>query len=338
MLSYWRFAERYYVSDGKPTKELGCMRDALRPVRRLYGTLPAEAFGPAKLKLIRDYMIDEQDLCRTEINKRTGRIKRFIKWAVSEEMVPPSLGHGLESVTGLSKGRTRARESPAVGPVPNEWVNAVFPYLPPQLIAMIEAQRHTGMRPGEVVIMRPIDIEMSNDVWIYRPEHHKNDWRGHVRAVAMGPRTQQFLTPFLDRPQASYLFSPTEAREWRIEHRKVTSNKVRKTPVYPSELRAREKAKCLRRKRRASRITESRYSTESYWKALYYAFNKAANEGKSLDRWSPNQLRHARATELRKEFGIEATRVSLGHKRLDATEIYAEKDLMLAIEVARKAG
>ncbi len=37
LLAYWRFAEMYYSKDGHPTKELACMRDALRPVRKLYG-------------------------------------------------------------------------------------------------------------------------------------------------------------------------------------------------------------------------------------------------------------------------------------------------------------
>jgi len=82
----------------------------------------------------------------------------------------------------------------------------------------------------------------------------------------------------------------------------------------------------------------TRYTTETYWKALYYAFDTAAKRGVKLERWFPNQRRHSRGTELRKKDGIEASRVSLGHARLDATEIYAEKDLMLAIEVAREAG
>ena len=32
-------------------------------------------------------------------------------------------------------------------------------------------------------------------------------------------------------------------------------------------------------------------------------------------RWSPNQLRHAAATEVRKQFGLEAAQIILGHSR-----------------------
>ncbi len=34
ILTYWRFAETYYCKDGKPTKELACMREALHSLRQ----------------------------------------------------------------------------------------------------------------------------------------------------------------------------------------------------------------------------------------------------------------------------------------------------------------
>ena len=34
ILRYWYFAKTYYRKNGEPTKELSCMRDALRPVRK----------------------------------------------------------------------------------------------------------------------------------------------------------------------------------------------------------------------------------------------------------------------------------------------------------------
>lgn len=48
--------------------------------------------------------------------------------------------------------------------------------------------------------------------------------------------------------------------------------------------------------------------------------------------WHPHQLRHTAGTELRKQHGVEAAQVILGHKRLSTTEIYAEKN----VEAARK--
>ena len=31
---------------------------------------------------------------------------------------------------------------------------------------MVQLQLLTGMRPGEAVIMRPVDLEMAGDVWL----------------------------------------------------------------------------------------------------------------------------------------------------------------------------
>jgi hypothetical protein len=49
MERYWRFAESYYVKDEKPSGEQEPIRQALRPVKRLYGHTLANDFGPLAL-------------------------------------------------------------------------------------------------------------------------------------------------------------------------------------------------------------------------------------------------------------------------------------------------
>jgi integrase len=49
-------------------------------------------------------------------------------------------------------------------------------------------------------------------------------------------------------------------------------------------------------------------------------------------------LRHTAATKLRKQFGIEAARVVLGHRSASVTEVYAELDQMKAAEVMGRVG
>lgn len=100
------------------------MREAIRPLRQLYGNTKASEFGPKALKAVRQYMIDE-GLCRGVVNRRVGRIKRVFKWAVAEEMVPPSVFHGLQAVSGLIFGRSSARETELIRPVPDLYVAAV---------------------------------------------------------------------------------------------------------------------------------------------------------------------------------------------------------------------
>ena len=57
-----------------------------------------------------------------------------------------------------------------------------------------------------------------------------------------------------------------------------------------------------------------------------------------MPRRSPNQLRHNAATFLRKEFGIEAARVVLGHSSSAVTEVYAEIDHTKAADIMAKVG
>ena len=45
-----------------------------------------------------------------------------------------------------------------------------------------------------------------------------------------------------------------------------------------------------------------------------------------LPHWHPNQLRHTAATEIRRQFGLEAAQVIFGHAKADVTQIYAERD------------
>jgi integrase len=55
-------------------------------------------------------------------------------------------------------------------------------------------------------------------------------------------------------------------------------------------------------------------------------------------RWSPNQIRHTRGTEIRKLYGLEAAQVILGHASADVTQIYAERDADKARDIVRQIG
>ncbi|MCY2951099.1 MAG: hypothetical protein NTU53_03875 [Planctomycetota bacterium] len=67
-------------------------------------------------------------------------------------------------VTGLRKGKSQARESAPVKPIPEAWVARVIRYVSRQVMAMIELQLLTGMRPGEAVLMRHCDFEAEGGV------------------------------------------------------------------------------------------------------------------------------------------------------------------------------
>jgi integrase len=220
-------------------------------------------------------------LCRTTINQRIGCIKRILKWAVSEQLVPPGVYHGLQAVDGLRRGRSAAKEAEPVRPVPDVHVDAVLPFLPPTVAAMVRLHRLTGMRSGELCLLRTCDVDTSSAVWLYRPATHKTAYRGHQRVVQIGPQGQAVLRSYL-RPEVpeAYVFSPRQAQA----ERNLTKRLARKTKVQPSQ--------ASRKKQRPTKQPGERYDTKSYFHAIRYAIGRAIEAGVLAKEqyWHPHQL------------------------------------------------
>lgn len=337
-LRYWHFAKGYYLKNGRSTSGLDEYRQSLRLLRELYGHSLAAGFGPLALKAIREKMV-KSGLSRGVVNHRIARIKRVFKWAVAEELVPPSVFHGLAAVEGLRRGRTQAREPDPIQPVDDEVVEATLPHLPTIVGDMVRLQRLCGCRPGEVCMIRPCDVDTSGEVWLYQPESHKTEHHGHGRIICLGPKAQDVLRPYLLREKTAYCFSPAESER----KRRAANHEARKTPLSCGNRPG------TNRKRKPKKNPGDRYDACSYRRAIHRAVDlanqkrqNAVKQGgpqpRRLPRWSPNRLRHAAATEIRKQFGLEAAQVALGHRQADVTQIYAERNLTLAAEVARKIG
>lgn len=75
------------------------------------------------------------------------------------------------------------------------------------------------------------------------------------------------------------------------------------------------------------------YDVASYRRAI-----RRACEITGTPIWAPNQLRHSRLTEIRREYGLEASRVVGGHREVGVTQLYAEQDHTLAHRVMAKVG
>jgi integrase len=353
IVRYWRHVEEHYRhADGTPTTEVATHRRAFKHLRALFESLPAAEFGPLKLKDVRARMI-EAGWVRTKINSLIRRIVRMFKWGVEEELIADSVYGALRAVSGLQKGRCKAAESEPVMPVDDEVVEATLPYLGGHVRAMVELQRATGARPGEVCGMRGIDLDMSGTVWVYRPAQHKTAHHGKRREVFIGPKGQAILSRFLTANPLEYIFSPAKA----VVERWAMLRANRKTKVQPSQ-------KC-RKKRKPCKKPGDRYVVTSYNHAVRKACERAdyaarlhrekaraeaegrepgpvvkrvGPAGRIIQSWHPNRLRHKFATEVRRKRGLEAAQVLLGHSKADTTQIYAERDRLLALQVAAEVG
>ncbi len=305
---YIDFALTYYVKDSKTTSEVDCIRYALRPLVKLFGTRRCRDFGPLLLKQYRDELI-RLDFARKTINNSVGRVRRMFRWATENEVLPVEVYQALAAVAGLRVGRSTARETSPVMPVADDVINATMAHLPRVVADMVRLQWLSGMRPGEVTALRPQDITFGTDgVWMYRPASHKTQHHGRERIVFIGLRGQEILRSYLDgRDPDAFVFSPAESEDER-------------RPVQE-------------RSEQAKRPPKARYTKDSYCRCVARACRKAG-----VASWSPNRLRHARATEIRERFGLEAAQVCLGHSNANVTQIYAERDSEKARKIMQQVG
>jgi integrase len=177
-----------------------------------------------------------------------------------------------------------------------------------------------------------MDLDMSNpSCWIYRPGsdqnihgEHKTAHHGHDRLILIGPRAQEVIRPFLTTNLSAYLFCPQEATRERNEKRRA----LRKTPLYPSHVRL----QVQKRKRRPRRAPGQHYTARTYSRAIARACRKAG-----VPEWGPNRLRHSRATELRPH-GLDMVKTILGHSKVETSQVYAEKDMLAAMELVGRIG
>lgn len=331
---FWTWAEAYYRrADGTSTRELGNYKTTLKPLKDLYGETLAKDFGPRAFKAIRDSIIapkrDEKGreapgACRHYANQTMNRLKRVFRWGVSEELLSVSVYEALRTVPGLKRGRSEARESEPIRPVTNEHIDAVRPFVSEEVWALIQLQLLTAARSGELLVLRPCDLDQSAEVWTATPREHKTAHLEKARSIYFGPRAQAVIRPFLaGRGPGEFLFSPARAEARRRERMRA----ARKTPLSCGNSTG------TNRESKPERRPRDRYDVMSYGHAIARACKKA-----KVEHWHPHQLRHTSATHLRREFGLDVARAILGHSSANVTGTYAELDREKAMDVIAKIG
>lgn len=311
---FLKWADQEYHGSREPRQ----FRLAFREVVQLYGPLPAIEFRQSSLRKVRDCWVD-RGLSVTTVNMYHSYVVRLFRWAVEREILEAECWRSLQSVQRLKKFKSQAKQPEKVYPIEWENVIKIKDKVSPQVWAMIELQWHSGMRPGEVAQIRPCDIDMSGDIWFYRPQDHKTKYRGHERVIGLGKACQSILLQWINRHPESYCFSPAEAEE----HRR--SSMTRKTKVQPSQV--------CRKKDEPKKKPGDRYTQQSYAKAIAMGCKHAG-----IARWGPNRIRHSFATRVRQQFGLDAAQAALGHKHAKITEVYAERTVGDIEKIAKELG
>jgi integrase len=314
---YWKWCVATYpAKNGRLSSTAHRTKSVIGEILPLYGRINANEFTPKTLKIVQANWI-QNGLVRRTVNEYTAIAVRIFRWGASEGLVPASVYDGVKTVEGIRKGRTMAKESVPVRPVPESHVEAVKPYVSRQIWALIQLQLLTAARGGELLGLRPVDINTSDSVWEATIDEHKTADLGHVRTLYFGSSAQAILKEFMgDRSLDAFLFNPQEAN--RERHRGCPS--PRRANQMPTQ-------------RTSNRKIGDRYTSDSYRKAIARACRKA-----DIPNWTPHQLRHNAATLIRREFGLDAAQVILGHATANVTQIYADLDKERARKVIGEIG
>ncbi len=280
---------------------------AIEAACEVHATTAASAFRGRALRDVRDALISRKPaLSRTYINHLTSRLKTAFTWLAAEEYVSADVLHSLRAVRALERGRGGV-ERPKVSPIDQATVDATLAYASPTLAAMIRVQQLTGMRPGELCVMRGQDLARRPDsaievpgtgrrvsalvadgklVWLYVPSGHKNLWRGKPRIIAIGPAAQALLRPWLVE---GFLFLTEKGKP---------------------------------------------FSTADYGNAIARACRRAG-----VPRFGPNRLRHTAATEAAERFDPATAAALLGHSPGSTIiDTYCEQSLKKAAGAAAAMG
>jgi integrase len=290
-------------------KELRFYRASINSLIEFLKTVPFSLttyeLKPNRILLWRKYLNAEKGICRTTINKKVNVIKQMINYAVTRELEPAHLSYSVDTIKAIKKGEGNFKDYSEVCPV--EWVvvEKIFPYLSEMVCDMLLIMRYTGARPGEVRLMRPCDIDMTDPQgWVFQVSKHKTRRHGITRNIVIGVNAQPIVSKYLIRSRDSYCFPPQNQNGNMGLH----------------------------------------YTSGSFSKVITRAI-KAYNADhlKAPVRFTANQLRHAFATQVCLEYGLEVTRCAMGHVTTQMTKRYARtaleaEQLKNAKQAAKKFG
>ena len=343
-------------SDVIPDSHRDAYAAVIKIMARLYGLTPADEFGAVALKVVRDEMV-KKGWKRKTVNMRVHNVRRIFSWGVENQLVSPDGLIAMREVKALRSGKTTAPESQPIEAAEQEVVDACIAQMTTTPAAMVTVQMHTGMRAGELVIMRTADIDMSDPTaWVYRPTTHKTAHLGKLKEIALGPVAMNAINPLLQPDLNAFIFSPAKAEA----ERRQLQNERRKTPAGQGNYPGKNPV------RRPLKAPGDRYDTPGYRQAIDYSIARAFPPPPELTRkvgenktewksrlgkkwadliafrksvhWSPHMLRHRFGTMVINQFTAEHAQRSLGHSNMKVTMIYAKLNLDKAKEVARVIG
>lgn len=327
---FWdQHGKTYYLTRGKIGDYWRWVKNIVFSMAEQLGSVPVASLLPKHLIALRHHWVtrsvtrQDQNLTigtakrkvrglgRSKANSATRIAVEVIRWGVEQGHVPSAVLEGFKAVKPLQANKCGIPEPEPIGPVPQEHIDAVLAIASKRYADMIRVQLLTGMRPGELCLMRVSHIDQSQQPWRYIPPHHKTEHKSKQRVIMIGPKAQEILKPWIERANNMEVFEKGKA--------KATAKDCPIFPTSPASNKLIGKPRCN--------------TSQNYRDRIASLCDRA-----KVPRWSPNQLRHNAATLIRAAAGLDSARSVLGHSSTSTTEIYAEKDWTIAAKIISEIG
>ncbi len=297
-----------YVKFGRQTSEYHCHRAACSALMSRFPTTAVAAFGLEQLEAVRTYMVDFRGWSRKTVNKHVARLVAMFGWGVPRKLVPSDVHYALLQIEPLTPGATTARETVPVRSAPVSSVERLLgserlhrcPDRRRVLAGMIRTQCLTGMRPGELCAMYVEHLDRSASEWKYTVP----------AAVNKNFHRTQPRVIWLG-PRAQAVLAPFVAAAEAGRHAVFAFPRERRKDDGPRPVARSEYARLI----------------------------KAACQAVGVAPWHPHQLRHNKATEVKRIYeSDEAAARAIGTSEDVAARIYTDPQETVDRRIAREAG
>lgn len=320
------YAEHYWTIYDRNDSQLQSnfrqrIRELLRSLAHILDKHPDQV-EVADLGIMRDLWVDRKLSIRS-MRHYFGYVRKFFQWCVGRGLTGVEIIAHMDCLPPIdTKEYPTAKPPQRRQPVTVDQVKRTLPFLTATTAAMVQTSLHTGMRPGELCRMRWQDIDVSGEIWVYSPPHHKNAWRGKDRNIYIGETAQTILNHYQSMrplPDSEYIWMSGESwvfgRLARQNNRQTAAALVHNIPFQMSGY----------------------LKTQHFHQAIQRACKTAG-----VDHWTPYQCRHYFAREMLKGITqmyldgdaaappMEAVASLLGHYSVNTTEIYTGKNEHLA--------
>ena len=307
MLDRYCGAVTHPAKEGRANSRAAVFALACRLLGEYSGRERAGEFSPGALRRWRDWLLaeapreDGKGYAPSTVNRCLAAAKEVYRWAAENDLVPGAVWHALLAVKPVE---TRSRRVPPADPVT---VEKCLAGSHATLRAALRVQYLAAMRPGEVLGLTPADVSLAGQL----PDG--TSFAG-VWVYVVAPAFNKLHHRGIPR----YVFIGPRGQD--VLRPFLDGRPGERAAFSPADFSS----------------GGERYSTQSYRHAVRHVCERL-----ELPPWHPNQLRHLKATEIRRDYGAlgaEAARVVLGHQLPGVTSVYAEPDYALAARVMAECG